>query len=133
MCAEYYNTEQHDTLVSISNGRYQDMRMCWTGRPELPRAYAITDVSRMIVEVSEDLVWLAIQNDDSINPVWLNFGGGNVAVASSCMRIDPGAMLILDRSTPWRQTIQAICAAGKTAILMVNLVTQSDIRSGRGA
>lgn len=130
---EYFNTEDHDELVSLSFGRYDDLRMVWTGRPERPRVYAITDTSQEVAEVNEDRIWISLQNLDAANEIWLNFGAGNAAAANSCMRLDPGAMLILDRWMPWRQVINAACSAGETANLGVNEVWQSDVRGGRGA
>lgn len=127
----YFNTEGHDQLVSLSYGRYDDMRMAWVGRPDTPRVFAITDVSSLIASVSEDRVWMTIQNVDNANDVFLNFGID--AVADSCMRLRPGETLLLDRFTPWRNVIHAICGAGLTATLLVNDVTQTDILSGRGA
>jgi hypothetical protein len=127
----FFNTEQHDNLVSISHGRYDDMRMAWVGRPNKPRVFAITDVSSLISAVCEDRVWISIQNVDAGNYVWLGFG--SAGVVNESLRLAPGQTLILDKTMPWRESIHAICNTGLTATLLVNDVHQSDIRGGRGA
>lgn len=131
MSQDYFNTEKHDQLVSLSNGRYDDRRMAWVGRPNTPRAFSITDTSGLISSPSEDRIWMTLQNVDAANDVFI--GLGYAAVANETLRLRPGETLLFDRNTPWRESIHAICSAGLTATLLVNDVVQSDIRGGRGA
>jgi hypothetical protein len=131
--AEYFpTTENAQYIASLAYGRYDDMRMAWVGRPVTPRAFNITDVNQQVAAVCEDRVWISLQNVGA-NDIWLEFGGGNVALVNTCMRLRSGDTLILDRTMPWRERIYAICGAGLTSILCVNDVWQSDVRSGRGA
>lgn len=131
---DYFPTTQNASIVaSVAHGKYDDMRMCWTGRPETPRAFAITDATAVrIAEVCEERVWLYIRN---VGPdtVWFNFGGDNAPAANTCFYLLVNEGFVFDRNTPWRQTINAICAAGGTATLVVNDVWQVDVRGGRGA
>lgn len=126
----YKASEQHDSLVSKSYGKYDDMRMPWVGRHGgFPRTYAITDVSQLVAPADESRVWISLVNDGA-NPVYLNFG--EAAVANSCFRLNAnGGSVLLDRNSPWANSIFAICGAGLTSTLLVNDVAQ-ETESGRG-
>lgn len=127
---QYKPGEQHDNLMSNSWGKYDDMRMPWTGRNTgFPRTYAITDASQLVAPQAEDRVWISLVNDGA-NPIYLNFA--EAAVANECLRLNAnGGALILDRTSPWPDAIYAVCAAGLTSTLLVNDVAQI-VESGRG-
>lgn len=127
----YKASEQHDNLVSKSYGKYDDMRMPWTGRHTgYPRTFAITDVTQIVAPIDESRVWILLTNDGAANPIYLNFGED--AVANSCCRLNAnGGSILLDRNSPWANYITAICGAGLTSTLLVNDIAQ-ETESGRG-
>lgn len=123
-------SERHETLTSIAYDKYADMRMPWVGRVGgFNRTFAITDSSQKVAPLDENRCWILLTNDGS-NTIYLNFGED--AVANSVSRLNAnGGSLLLDRNTPWANTIFAICATGLTSTLLVNDVSQVTM-DGRG-
>lgn len=126
--ANYRPGEQHDTPVSLSWRRYEDMRMPWVGRYPGRRSLAVTDASGRVVDRNNNRVWVSIQNAGT-NRVHLNFAEDAVVNTSSFL--DPGQAVTFDREHPWQDFITAICAAGLTSTLVINEISQNT-ESGRG-
>lgn len=124
----YKPSEKHDSLSSLSYGKYDDMRMPWVGRFPGPRVVAITDASARVADQNENRVWIWLHNAGA-NDVFLGFG--EPAVATESGRVRPGGDVVLTRLTPWPDRIDAICAAGLTSTLLINDVSQIT-ESGRG-
>lgn len=124
----YKPAEKHDQLVSLSHGKFDDMRMPWTGRYPGDRVKSITDVAQWIATQNPARVWISLQNDGT-NKIYFNFG--EAATSVSCFVLAPGQGIVFDRTTPWPDRISAICAAGLTSTLLVNEVSQ-ETESGRG-
>lgn len=119
-----------DNPVSLTYGKYDDMRMPWVGIDSgKPRDYAITDASQEIAPMLERRVWLVLTNDGP-NPIYL--GLGEAAVANRCLRLNAnGGAIMLNRHVPWPDRIFAICGAGLTSTLLVADVSQI-VEDGRG-
>lgn len=126
----YKPSEKHDSLTSVSYDKYADMRMPWVGRAGgFPRTFAVTDVSQLVAPVDENRVWILLTNDGA-NPIYIGFF--EPAVANESCRLNAnGGSLLLDRTTPWPNSLHAVCAAGLTSTLLVNDVSQLT-EGGRG-
>lgn len=125
-----------ENAVSLSHGKYDDIRMPWVGRnPARDRNPTVTDASLRIVEINEGRVWLSITNLDPVNRVYLALGEVAVVPASgngTALAINAGgSSIVFDRNMPWPDYIEAICDTGKTAHILVNEVSQN-VQQGRG-
>lgn len=109
-------------------GKYDDVRMQWTGRRAGQQTYfALTDVSQLVAASNESRVWLSIQNRSTTNKVYLALGEDAIVPGPGLgtgLVLDPLDTIIFDKNMPWPHSIYAICDAGLTAVVLVNDVVQ---------
>jgi len=127
---DFFPSTQSDPLVSLSHGKYDDLRMPWVGRKQGPRVVTVTDAGVILAEMNEDRVWISIQNNGN-NEVYINLGEIPAVLDSSLFLGAKPSSIVFDRSMPWPDRITAITRAGITAVVLICEVSQN-VRSGRG-
>jgi len=118
-----------DQPISLTYGKYDDLRMPWVGRDSGARVISVTDTTTRVAEVKENRVWISIQNVGS-NPCCIGFGE-DAQFDLDGIKLAPMGAVVLDRNMPWADKLDAICGAGLTTTLLVCEVVQVVI-DGRG-
>lgn len=120
-----------DNPTSLTYGKYDDLRMPWTGRKASRRVVTVTDAVTRLANPNEDRVWISIQNIGTTNPICVGFDD-NLAFDVDGIKVNPNnSSLILDRLTPWADILTGICGAGLSTTVLVCEISQL-VQGGRG-
>lgn len=89
-----------------------------TGTPT-QSSISVTTSSTSVLAASTATTYLFIQNQDSVNPIWLNLGGGAATANGACIKLSAGASY--EMNAPGFIPTAAINAISTGGTVTVNL------------
>lgn len=119
-----------DNPVSLTYGKYDDLRMPWVGRKPHLRVVTVTDAITRLANLNEDRVWISIQNI-GVSPVCVGFDGSLAFDLDGIKLNGNNSILVFDRLMPWADIITGICGTGLSTTLLVSEFSQP-VQGGRG-